>query len=188
MRLGPNCYFTLLLCLFLVPGPAGADEYPVPPGGLHVEDGDTVLIEFDGKEQRVQLEGIDAPEDGDNPKLQRDLARTGLERERLLALGRLSTEYLRRLTRIGEPYSLHYAPDRRDRYGRIVGDLRDARGRSLSETILVGGYAIVANRTDTDLAERLRPLEAEAERSRVGLWALDPEATRAWAGKGPPDQ
>ena len=109
MRSVPK-YCIVILWLFLISTPAWSVEHQVPPGGLHVEDGDTVLIVIEGEEQRVQLTGIDAPEDTDNPKLQRDMQRTGLERERLLVLGQLSREYLRRLTKIGAPYTLHYQP------------------------------------------------------------------------------
>ena len=129
-------YSAVIFGLFLASAQAAEVEYLVPPGGLHVEDGDTLLIVINGEQQRVQLAGIDAPEDTDNPKLQRDLQRTGLEREQLLALGQLSREYLRRLTKIGAPYTLHYQPDQRDRYGRLSAEVRDDRGRSLAETLV----------------------------------------------------
>jgi len=171
-------YSGVVLGLLLMSAPAGAEEYLVPPGGLHVEDGDTLLIVIGGAEQRVQLAGIDAPEDSDNPKLQSDLARTGLERERLLALGQLSSEYLRRLTKIGVPYTLHYEPQRLDRYGRLSGELRDSQGHSLAETVVSGGYAAASR----DGTEQLKQLQAEAQRKQQGLWGLEPEATSLWAG------
>ncbi len=171
-------YSVAALCLYLISGPAGADEYVLSPGSLHIEDGDTLLIEIDGKQKRVQLSGIDAPEDTDNPKLKHDLARTGLERERLLALGQLSTEYLRRLTKIGSPHTLHYDPGRMDRYGRLTGSLHDSRGRSLAETVVAGGYAIAAR----DSTQPLRTLQTEAQQAQRGLWGLEPETTRLWAG------
>ncbi len=161
-----------------------ADTYAIPPGGLHVEDGDTLLIVIDGEEQRVQLAGIDAPEDADNPKLEKDFQRTGLAREELLSLGRSATEHLRRLTKIGGPYTLEYKPDNRDRYGRLSGDVIDVRGRSLSATLVSAGYAIVSR----DGAEALHPLAAEAQRQNRGLWGLAPEATGLWAGTSAPQR
>jgi endonuclease YncB( thermonuclease family) len=157
---------------------AWAVEYPLPPGALHVEDGDTLLVRIDGQEQRVQLRGIDAPEDRDNPKLQRDLARTGMARERLLALGQMATAHLERLTRIGGPHTLHYDPAQKDRYGRLTGDLLDVRGRSLAESAVSAGYAIAAR----DGTERFRTLQAQAQRESRGLWGLEAEATERWAG------
>lgn len=177
MRVIHGC-FLVALGLFLALGMVGAEEYVLPPGSLHVEDGDTLLVKLDGEEKRVQLAGIDAPEETDNPKLQRDLARTGLERSRLLALGRMATEYLRRLTKIGWPYTLHYEPDRLDRYGRLSGDLRDGSGRSLAELVVAGGYAIASR----DATERMWALQDEAQQEQRGLWGLEPEATSAWAG------
>lgn len=42
-----------------------------------IEDGDTLVAVIGGSRERLQLAGIDAPEDSDNAKLQRDLTRTG---------------------------------------------------------------------------------------------------------------
>ncbi len=165
------------LCLIL--GPVGAEEYLLPSGSLRIEDGDTLLIEIHGEQKRVQLAGIDAPEDTDNPKLRHDLARTGLKRERLLELGLMSTRYLRRLTKIGPPHTLHYDPQRLDRYGRLSGGLHDSTGRSLAETLVASGYAI-ASRTSTD---HLRTLQTEAQQAQRGLWGQEPVTTRLWAGE-----
>ncbi len=167
----------ILLGLLFILGQGWAEERVLPPGSLHIEDGDTLLIVIGGEQKRVQLAGIDAPEDSDNPKLQHDIARTGLARRQLLVLGQVSTEYLRRLTKIGSPYTLHYDPEQLDRYGRLSGDLRDSRGRSLAETVVAGGYAITAR----DSTEQLRALQAEAQQAQRGLWGSEPEATRLWA-------
>jgi micrococcal nuclease len=163
-----------------------AEQRVLAPGSLHVEDGDTLLIELDGVEQRLQLIGIDAPEDSDNPKLQRDMARTGLEAQALLELGVQATEYLRRLTRLGKPYTLYYAPGQRDRYGRLVGDLRDVRGRSLAEMVVAGGYAIAVANVAPEQAQRLQVLQQSAQQAPHGLWVTAPEQMRAWAAPAAP--
>ncbi|MEJ1343607.1 MAG: hypothetical protein RPU14_16295, partial [Candidatus Sedimenticola sp. (ex Thyasira tokunagai)] len=42
---------------------------------ISVEDGDTLVVKIKGEEKRVQLLGIDAPEDVENPKFTKDLQR-----------------------------------------------------------------------------------------------------------------
>ena len=59
---------------------------------MQIEDADTLLVEVAGVSYRVQLPDIDAPENTANPKLQRDIERTGLDAEALLALGRQADE------------------------------------------------------------------------------------------------
>ena len=53
-----------------------------------VKDADTLRVEVDGESYRIQLPGIDAPESVPNPKLLRDVERTGRDAETLLAMGR----------------------------------------------------------------------------------------------------
>ncbi len=154
------------------------EEAVLTAGNIQVEDGDTLRIFIDGREQRVQLAGIDTPEDADNPKLQRDMARTGLSRERLVALGRSATEYLRKLLETGAPHTLHYAPEKRDRYGRLSVELADTKGRSVGETLVADGYAVASRDASSNLLE----LQSTAQRERRGLWGLEPETTALWAG------
>jgi len=171
-----------LLFVFFLAGMAGAEEKMLLVQRLGVEDGDTLLITIEGQQQRVQIRGIDAPEDSDNPKYQHDLARTGLEKERLLALGKAATDYLRQLAESKAPFSLHYNPQRRDRYDRLTGDIDDSQGHSLAESMVAAGYAMV---TDKD-SSKLQQLQGEAQTQGLGLWGRDPEGARAWSGKPPP--
>jgi endonuclease YncB( thermonuclease family) len=157
---------------------AGAEELSLQAGAIQVEDGDTVRIQLDGQERRVQLAGIDAPEDTDNPKLQRDLQRTGLESERLLDLGRTATRYLQMLTQSDDPYTLRYEPGKQDRYGRLNGELYNRIGESMSDYMVAAGFAVAT----ADGPERLRELQADARRERRGLWQKDPEGAALWSG------
>ncbi len=152
-----------------------------------VEDGDTILVQIDGKERRLQLHGIDAPEDVDNPKLKRDLERTGLDRERLLALGRAASEHLRRLIREDAPLRLEGNLQRRDRYGRTPVVAYGGNGISLNEQMVADGYAVMIGRYPLDPAfkERLAAEQARAMDTKRGLWGSDPEAMRAWSGVKP---
>ncbi|MEA3276993.1 MAG: hypothetical protein U9Q81_17250 [Pseudomonadota bacterium] len=78
--------------------PLAAEELSARVDRIDIEDGDTLIAEVDGVNERLQLAHIDAPEDADNAKLARDLQRTGLDRWVLLELGQTATGHLRELT------------------------------------------------------------------------------------------
>lgn len=172
-----------LLSLLLLPAIGFAAERIIPGGDISAQDGDTVLIRINGKNERIQLAGIDAPEDVDNPKLQVDLKRTALDKSQLLRIGRIATGQLRSLLRTKPPFTLYYDPHQRDRYGRIPGDIVNAAGVSIAAQMVASGYAIV-NRRDTaaSLIDRLLPLQQSAIYKKRGLWGSYGNITRRWAG------
>ena len=150
-----------------------------------VEDGDTVVARVDGKSERLQLLGIDAPEDTDNAKLKRDLQVTGLQPEALLQLGDQATQHLRTLLTPGQEVTLVGELKQRDRYGRIPVVLYAAGEQSFNEAMVGDGYAVVLGRypLDARLKARLEALEAEAIAGRRGLWGRYRENAAAWSGK-----
>jgi micrococcal nuclease len=67
-----------------------------------VSDGDTVQLRFpDGCRERIRLIGLDAPEANENEKLERDVTRTGRDRQTIIALGRQASALARRLLPVG---------------------------------------------------------------------------------------
>ena len=178
--------YLALLAALLFSHSALADERIIPGQDIAAEDGDTLVIVIDGKRQRIQLAGIDAPEDVDNPKLQVDIKRSQLSRETLLKMGQVATEQLKFLLKSQAPFVLHFNPQRRDRYGRIPGDIVNARGESIAAQMVNNGYAIVSRRsTPPDLIERLARLQHDALRQQRGLWGLYPQNSRRWAALAP---
>ncbi len=171
----------LLLLLFLQP--LAAAEKALTAEDIQVEDGDTLIVSLDDRPLRVQLLGIDAPEDQDNPKFRVDLKRTGLDSETLLHLGQVASEQLRFLIHNNGPFRLYFDPERRDRYGRIPGDLVDASGESLAALMLDNGYAIaLGSGLDEAMYRRLRLVQLQAFKEGRGLWGLYPDASHRWAG------
>ena len=150
-----------------------------------VEDGDTVVARIEGKSQRLQLVGIDAPEDSDNAKLQRDLQVTGLQTRVLLQMGEQATRHLRSLLAPAQEVRISGELHRRDRYGRIPVVLYAAGEQSINEVMVGDGYAVVLRRypLDARLKTRLEALEAEAIAGRRGLWGPHRESAAAWSGK-----
>jgi endonuclease YncB( thermonuclease family) len=163
-----------------------AEERIVPQQDITAEDGDTLVIDIDGKQQRIQLSGIDAPEDVVNPKLQVDIKRSKLNQDELLKLGKIATEQLTYLLKTQAPFVLYYNPHKRDRYGRIPGDIVNAKGESIAAQMINNGYAIVSRRAvPAALIERLLPLQQKALQQQRGLWGLYPQNSRRWAAIPP---
>ena len=86
---------------------------------------------------------IDAPEDTENAKFKLDMRRTGLDYDTLFSLGAIATQHLLKLITGEDSFTLQYQPEKRDRYGRLVGTLTDKEGVSISERMVLNGYAIV---------------------------------------------
>jgi endonuclease YncB( thermonuclease family) len=163
---------------------AMAGEILLQVGDIEIEDGDTLIVSASDDERlKIQLTGIDAPEDRDNPKLAVDLKRTGLERERLLELGQAATQELNSIITSLAPLTLHFDPADRDRYGRIPGVLIDAKGNSVAENMVRNGYAIATGKKEpSNQPHSLTDLQQEAVNAGTGLWGNYPEASRRWAG------
>jgi endonuclease YncB( thermonuclease family) len=163
---------------------AMAGEILLQVGDIEIEDGDTLIVSASDDERlKIQLTGIDAPEDRDNPKLAVDLKRTGLERERLLELGQAATQELNSIITSLAPLTLHFDPADRDRYGRIPGVLIDAKGNSVAERMVANGYAIALKKgVPGELSQHFAQLQQEALDTGSGLWGLYPQASRRWAG------
>lgn len=150
---------------------------------VQAEDGDTLVADLDGKSERIQISGIDAPENADNPKLQKDLERTALDRARLIALGEKSRQYLAELVQNGAPLTFIYDPEKPDRYGRPQGAVRDKSDVSLAHAMVMNGYAMAAQSENSEVGEELQMLQDLAIESGLGIWAADPETAKLWAGR-----
>ena len=186
MNRASRYFYPVLLLILAVPVSSFAEQRLLPFKDIQVEDGDTLIVNINGKTQRVQLTGIDAPEDIDNPKLQVDLSRTKLDKDRLLLLGKVATEQLRFLIKTEAPFILHFNPHKRDRYGRLPGDIVNSTGQSISALMIHNGYAVATTRsTKPELVKRLKPLQQKAQQEGKGLWGLYKEASRLWAGIKP---
>jgi len=171
-----------ILVLLAATGAACADPQRAVPESVQIEDADTLLIDVGGVAYRVQLPGVDAPENTMNPKLQRDIQRTGLDEEALLELGRAADEGLRGLLREFVPHTLDFDPLNQDKYGRVPGDLVDAEGRRLSVRLVESGYAVPLQAQDSATPSPLDAALARAQAERRGLWGSHAHSFARWAG------
>ncbi|MBF0220026.1 MAG: thermonuclease family protein [Gammaproteobacteria bacterium] len=153
-----------------------------------IEDGDTVIV--DGLQQnglRLQLLGIDAPEDSNNAKLLSDSKRMGVATTDLIPLGSSATAHLKTLLKLGDQVSVEADPSGIDRYGRLPASVfRHGDTLSLNEMMVRDGYAILLTKPPLEVihkpfAKRLQQLQNEAVAAPRGLWQTQPQLTKAWA-------
>ncbi|TVO71685.1 thermonuclease family protein [Sedimenticola selenatireducens] len=176
----------LLIILLLSIGPATGGEnnhFKL----IAVEDGDTIKVQVGTEEKRLQLSGIDAPEDVVNPKLSKDIARTGLSNEALLELGKAATEHLMQLISPGENLRIEGDLNSSDKYGRIPIQVYKESDPSLNEQMVTDGYAVVLGRAVLPEAvkSQLVKSQQQAQAEQKGLWGTHPAHTLLWSGQAP---
>lgn len=121
-----------------------------------VTDGDTLKVLHDGREEKLRLWGIDAPE------LHQAFGVQSKKLASSLAFGETLT------VRVHDT----------DRYGRTVAEVVRGDGRNVNQAMVAGGLAWWYQRYAPE--ERvLEQLEREARAARRGLWA-DPSPEAPW--------
>jgi endonuclease YncB( thermonuclease family) len=155
-------------------------QHAVQSDQVTIEDGDTLLVRVAGVDYRIQLPDIDAPENVMNPKLHRDVGRTGIPAEKLLPLGERAAKGLSEILPSFQPYRLVFDPAVTDKYGRTPGDLLDAEQRPLSLRLVEAGYAVPLH-PDAGREAALTTAADTARTRTEGLWGSHPEIMRAWA-------
>ncbi|MCU7905389.1 MAG: thermonuclease family protein [Candidatus Thiodiazotropha sp. (ex Epidulcina cf. delphinae)] len=171
-----------LLFILLIPQLVRSETLQIQPGELKVEDGDTLLVTMHGETKRVQLLGIDAPEDVENPKFKMDLKRTALDQEILLLLGIMASNHLRDLVKQEEMLDLHFQPGAVDRYGRLQGELYGLSDTSLNRAMIADGFAVVTLDGSDKKSPLWRELQQQSVKQKRGLWGLPAMPARRWAG------
>ncbi len=175
-------FYSMLLALCLtMPAMANAQDYIVE----NIEDGDTItIINLDGESRRIQLSGIDAPEDTENAKLKLDIRKKGLSKQTLLEIGELATSFLKSKVAAGQKVSLQGDLSQRDKYGRIPAIVINEKGSSLNLLMVREGYAILLKRypLEKKFKAALEEAQQHARSSNSGLWKSHPEIMATWSG------
>ena len=134
-----------VIWLFVVSGTSQAEEFTSKCVG--VTDGDTISVMRDGSEVKIRLEGIDAPESG------QDFSQRSKQFTASLVFGKEVT------VKVKES----------DRYGRLVSRVLVA-GTDVSIALVKAGLAWHFKKYSTD--QELSDLEVQARLGKVGLWSM----------------
>lgn len=125
---------------------------------IGVSDGDTITMLHQGYPEKIRLKGIDCPE-----KVQ-VFGQRAKQFTSTLAFGRVVT--IRGV-------------EKRDRYGRILGEVILPDGQNLNHQLLQAGLAWWYRKYSNDL--QLERMESEARKAKRGLWAdADPLPPWEW--------
>lgn len=136
----------LLASLFLCAALCAAEDAQF----LSIIDGDSMIVEFEGRSREVRLIGIDAPEWGQEYGTQ----------AKSHALHSCYGKMLR----------LEFDRGRKDRYGRLLAYVY-CGDRMLNEVMIRDGLAIAVKvKPNTKHYDRFKALEDEARRKKRGFW------------------
>ncbi len=167
--------FLSLACLFFYLKNydiSSVDGHPENHGVItKISDGDTFLIEVNGKTEKVRLIGIDTPESKDNLKAKKDAARNSADLDAMVRQGIEARRFVEQNFPLGTTLRIETDRDTRDRYGRMLAYLFTEDGRMINETIIREGYATpLFYSPNYKYKSRLEEAYRYAKSNKKGLW------------------
>jgi micrococcal nuclease len=122
-----------------------------------VIDGDTIVIEIDGKQEKVRLIGVDTPE-------------TVHPQKPVEYFGKEASEFTRKMVE-SKRVRLEYDWQKRDKYRRLLAYVYLEDGTFLNAEIIKQGYGFAYTRFPFKYLEEFRQYEREARENNRGLWS-----------------
>lgn len=171
LRCLKKLFCILLLATLTLPLQAISVEQIGSAKVIRLVDGDTLKVNYKGKEESVRLIGIDAPESTPNKKAKNDAQRSGEDLKTITAMGKEATNYVKTLVKPGDTVRIEFDVQKRDKYGRLLGYVYLSDGRILNEEIVKAGYAnLMTVPPNVKYQERFLKGYREARENRKGLW------------------
>lgn len=125
----------------------------------HVYDGDTILVDMNGSDEKVRMIGVDTPEthDPDTP---------------VQCYGQKASEFTS-LQLNDKTVRLESDPDNsnRDRYERLLRYVYSEDGTLINKLLITEGYGFAYTRFPFQKKDEFLSAEIEARNVRNGLWA-----------------
>lgn len=126
---------------------------------VRFDDGDTIMVVMDGKEETVRFIGVDTPEVKD-------------PRKPIQCFGRVASQFTKNL--IGDqPVRLEADPENtnRDRYNRLLRYVYLPDGTLVNAEIIKQGYGFAYVSFPTAKKEEFKQYQEDAKAQNKGLWA-----------------
>lgn len=126
-----------------------------------VVDGDTYKINYEGKEQKVRLIGVDTPES------------VHPDKSKNTQYGKEASNYVKEL--IEKKYiSLEFDVSKTDKYGRLLAYVYLENGEMLNMRLIKEGYAQVATYPpNVKYVDTFKNLQEEARKNKIGFWGKE---------------
>jgi micrococcal nuclease len=138
---------------------------------VQIVDGDTLTIQHNGRNEKIRLIGIDAPESRINNKTKKDAARGNGDIETITKMGKEATLFVKKIVKPGDPVTIEFDKQIRDKYGRLLGYVYMANGKMLNEEIVKAGYAsLMTYPPNVKYQDRFLKAYREARENSRGLW------------------
>lgn len=125
---------------------------------VRVIDGDTLVLDIDGKHERVRILSIDTPETKDR-------------NQAVECLGEEAAAFVKDLLPVGAEVELRYDVERRDRYGRLLAAVITVGGHSVAEELAAKGLGVpIQVGANSAYFDGVRSALAEAETAQRGFF------------------
>jgi micrococcal nuclease len=137
---------------------------------VRVIDGDTIVVRFDGKTEKVRLIGVDTPET--KPKRNKPFEYDSITNLTYLAEWGLKAKNFTKSILEGKTVELEFdrSTGLRDKYGRLLAYVY-INGTDFNALLIKEGYARVFVTKFKKLDHYLK-LEREAKEKGIGLWSI----------------
>ena len=148
--------------------PAAADAEVKPRDEatvIRVIDGDTLVVDLDDEDVTVRLLNVDTPETKD-------------PNEPVQCLGPEATEFLKKALPAGSTVELEYDVERKDRYGRTLAGVYDAKERLMNAEVARAGLGFpVTYGKNVKFRPPVDEAYQEARERKVGLYSTTVDCT-----------
>ncbi len=121
-----------------------------------VVDGDTIVVDIGGKQEKLRLIGVDTPE-------------TVHPEKPVEYFGKEASEFTKKMVE-GKQVRVEYDWQRRDKYGRLLAYVYLLDGSFLNAEIIKQGYGFAYTKYPFKYMEEFRGYEEEARENERGLW------------------
>lgn len=153
LRWNIKSYLSLLVIPLLLSGIVFAQDFYLC---TRVIDGDTIVVEMDGKHEKVRLIGVDMPE-------------TVHPSKPVEYFGKEASEFTKNMVE-GKQVRLEYDWQKRDKYGRLLAYVFLIDGTFVNAEIIKQGYGHTYTRFFFKYLDEFRKHEREARENNRGLW------------------
>jgi len=161
----PAIAIIIIILIFLAPFCYGGKLYQAEV--VKLSDADSLWIRMNGIKIKLNVAGIDAPEEFKSRKLRRESRRCHIAQKYIRKLGRIATNYAKSILSKGDVVKIEiYKREEKGIYGLLF--LPD--GQCYSEEMVRQGYACVSDDIERKRFYRLEKLFYEAKKNKKGLW------------------
>lgn len=124
---------------------------------IRVVDGDTFVVKYNGKEEKVRLIGVDTPES------------VHPDETKNTEFGNKVSNYTKQMLE-GKQVELEFDVESRDKYGRLLAYVY-LDGQMYNKMLLEKGYAKIATYPpNVKYVDDFTKIQIEARENKVGLW------------------